>query len=46
MVLYEYKTTHGLTVDDGELKLKRAVIDSRSFHPRYLMLSAMDYPIT
>lgn len=43
---YEFKTTHGLTVDDGELKLKRAVIDSRSFHPRYLMLKAMDMPIS
>lgn len=43
---YEFKTTHGLTVDDGELKLKRAVIDSRSFHPRYLMLKPMDIPIS
>ena len=33
------------SLDDGEVTLKRSVIDSRGFHPHYLMLENMAEPI-
>lgn len=35
----------GLTPDDGELSLKRSIVDSRNFSARYLLLDDMDVPI-
>lgn len=43
--MYVFKTTHSLSPSDGELLLKRSVVDSRSFHPHYLLLDKMDVPI-
>lgn len=36
---------HGLTLDDGEIKMSRVTIDSRGFHPHYLMLDGMKEPL-
>lgn len=36
---------HGLTLDDGEVKFSRMVIDSRGFIAHYLFLDGMREPI-
>lgn len=36
---------HGFSIDDGEIKMKRMIVDSRNFNSMYLMLDGMKEPI-
>lgn len=40
-----YKTSHSLNIDDGVIHMSRMTIDSRGFHPHYLLLEGMREPI-
>ena len=35
----------GITIDDGEIVLKRSIVDSRNFNANYLLMDGMREPI-
>lgn len=40
-----YDNKHALSIDDGEIRMSRQIIDSRCFHPHYLLLDGIREPI-
>ena len=42
----DFKSAHGLTFDDGEVKLSRKVVDSRNFHAHYIYMDGIKYPLS
>ena len=43
--LHEFKNTHSLTLDDGEISLKRSQVDSRNFNALYLFMDGIRMPL-
>lgn len=43
--LHVFDNKHNLTVDDGEIRLMRMVVDSRNFNARYLLMDKMREPL-
>lgn len=41
----EFRNSHGLTLDDGEITLKRSTIDSRNFNAQYLYMDGIRQPL-
>lgn len=41
----EFKNSHGLSLDDGEISLKRSQVDSRNFNPLYLFMDGIRMPL-
>lgn len=41
----EFRNTHGLTIDDGEISLKRSTVDSRNFNATYLFMDGIRCPL-
>lgn len=39
------RNKHGYTIDDGQLELKRSIIDSRGFNAHYFLTREMKEPI-
>lgn len=42
----EFKSPHGLSFDDGEVKLSRSIVDSRNFHAQYIYMDGIKYPLS
>ena len=42
---HSFKNPNGLTVDDGEVVLKRSKIDSRNFQANYMLMDGIREPI-
>lgn len=42
---HSFNNKHDLTVDDGEVILKRSKIDSRNFNANYMMMDGISEPI-
>lgn len=43
---HDFKSPHGLTFDDGEIKLSRKVVDSRNFFAHYIYMDGIKYPLS
>ena len=41
----EFKNSHSLSLDDGEISLKRSQVDSRNFHAQYLFMDGIRQPL-
>lgn len=42
---HDFKNQHNLTLDDGEITLKRSIVDSRNIMASYLLMDGMTIPL-
>lgn len=42
---HEFNNKHSLTLDDGEISLKRTTVDSRNFNALYLFMDGIRMPL-